>query len=493
MNSSLNYNEWYKLDNAAKIFPAVSSDTNSNIFRISAWLFEAVDKNILQQSLEKILPRYPSFSAKLRKGLFWYFLDHNANKPIVREEPPYLYKKMRPQEENGFLFRIFYYEKRISLEMFHSLSDGYGGLEFLKSLLFHYLELKGYPVKAQNKIKTAASPYTLKELEDSFFINSEKSSLSEMKDEKAYHIPGISFIQGGSGLVSGECESDKMNALAKSYNLTIGEFITAVYIWSIINTQPSVYSSKRPVTIFVPVNLRRFFNSETLRNFSNFVKVKIDSYKKTYTFEELVVIVKEQMAAQLKKELLVKKISGTVSAEKILFFRLIPLFIKIPVLKLSYRILGEKLNTTSLSNMGKVILPESMIPYIEKFDFSMAATKEARINLGMGSFNNKLVICMTRTTIETDTVRFFFTFLAEKLEFKITSNSWEEENYIKPANKKAAQAASKIIIKNSKKHIKKSKTTSKTSKKKQKDNNNAIVAEKKSSVKNNKGGKQNVL
>jgi NRPS condensation-like uncharacterized protein len=500
MDSSINYNEWYKLDNAAKIFPAVSSDENSNIFRISAWLYEDVDKEILQKALEKILPRFPSFSAKLRKGFFWYFLDHNANKPLVREESPHLYKKMRPQDENGFLFRVYYYRKRLSLEMFHSLSDGYGGLEFLKSLLFHYLELKGYDVKSQSKIKTATSPYSLRELEDSFFINYEKSSLSAIKDEAAYHIPGITFIQGGSGLISGECAADKMNALAKSNNVTMGEYITAVYVYSILNTQPSVFNSKRPIAIFVPVNLRRFFKSETLRNFSNFTKISVDTYKKNYTFKELLVLVKEQMAAQLNKEVLVKRMSGGVSAEKILFFRLIPLFIKIPVLKFFYRLLGEKLSTSSFSNMGKVDLPESMMPYVDKFDFSMSATRQAHINLAMGSYNNKLVICMTRRIIETETVRFFYTFLSDKIELNITSNSWEEENYVESVPKTNLKLKESAIIKKSKKEMKNNEKLIKKAQKKHileqnKTNkiNTALEKTHNKSENNSDGGKKNVL
>jgi len=493
MDSSINYNEWYKLDNAAKIFPAVSTDINTNIFRISAWLYEDVDKEILQKALEKILPRFPSFSAKLRMGFFWYFLDHNANKPIVREEPAQLYQKMRPQNENGFLFRIFYYEKRISLEMFHSLSDGYGGLEFLKSLLFHYLELKGYDMKSNNKVRTATSPYSLRELEDSFFINYEKSSLSAMKDELAYHIPGITFIQGGSGLISGECESDKMNALAKSNNVTMGEYITAVYIYSILNTQPSVYNSKKPISVFVPVNLRRFFKSETLRNFSSFAKVRVDAYKKTYTFEELLLLVKEQMAQQLQKDVLTKKMSSCVSAERVMFFRLIPLIIKIPVMRFFYRLLGEKLTTSSFSNMGKVDLPDSMMPYIDKFDFSMSATRQAHINLAMGSYNNKLIICTTRRIIETQTVSYFYRFLSEKIDMNITSNSWEEENYIE-APKNSTKIKESKIIKKSKIEMKKNEKQLKKAQNKNK--NNISIALQKTQIKHedsNEGDEKNVL
>ena len=430
MDSSINYNEWFKLDNAAKIFPAVSTERNSNVFRISAHLYENIQPAHLQAALEKIMPRFPSFAAKLRKGLFWYFLDHNANAPLIREESPYLYRKIHPQEERGFLFRVSYYQKRVSLEMFHTLSDGYGGIEFLKSLIFHYLELCGKNVKAQGMVKTANSPYRLKEIEDSFFLNYEKSSLSEMKDEKAYNIPGVSFIHEGSGLILGQCKTDEIYALSKEHGCTVGEFITAVYINALINSRTDIVSSKKPLIIFVPVNLRKYYNSETLRNFSSFVKIRLPVYKKSYSFSEIVETVRAQMKAQLTKEVLSKRMSGPVSAEKKIYFRLVPLFIKIPVLKLFYNILGEKLNTTSISNLGRLELPSSMIEYVDKFDLSTCATAHNKINAAFGSYNGKFVISFTRSIMEADIIRAFFDFFKDKIEFFITSNSWEEENFI---------------------------------------------------------------
>lgn len=467
MDSNINYKEWYKLDNAAKIYPATTSEESSNLFRISAWLYEDVDKETLFLALQKTLPRYPTFAAKLRRGVFWYFLDRNNSVPIVREESPRLYKRLRAADENGYLFRVTYYGKRISLEMFHSLSDGYGGLEFLKSILFHYFEIKGIDVKAQGKVKTASSPYNLKEVEDSFFVNYEKTSLKGMKSDKAYHLSGLGFIQGGNGVIAAECSAAEFNTLAKSYNCTVGEFVNAVHIKSMLDAQPAFKKSKKPLVLLIPVNLRRFFNSQTLRNFSSFIYIKVKPSEAELPLEEIITLVKEQTKQQLTKEHLSDKMSGPVSVERKWYFRIVPLFIKVPCLKIAYNLLGDKLNTSTVSNMGRVDMPESMIPLIEKFDFSLPATALGRVNLGLGSYNDRLVFLFTRTIMETDIVRNFITSLSDKVNFTVSTNSWEEENFERP-KKKFTKAERNSFLKHKKKLKKSLKKTRKLEKKNKK-------------------------
>ncbi len=70
-----NDNKWYKLDNAAKIYPAISSPSKSSVFRVAVLLKSDVDPAILQEALSVTLPRFPTLAVKMKKGLFWYFLN----------------------------------------------------------------------------------------------------------------------------------------------------------------------------------------------------------------------------------------------------------------------------------------------------------------------------------------------------------------------------------------------------------------------------------
>ena len=75
--------KWRKLDNSAKIFPIVSNKRFTSVFRVSVILKENIDGEILQIALDEAIEKQVSFRVKLRKGLFWYYLEANNKKPEV--------------------------------------------------------------------------------------------------------------------------------------------------------------------------------------------------------------------------------------------------------------------------------------------------------------------------------------------------------------------------------------------------------------------------
>ena len=144
--------KWYRLDNAAKIFPPSKNKYDAKIFRFSVSLKENIDKNILESALKITLEEYPVFKSILKKGFFWYYLEESNIKPIVVEE------HLRPCSafDNGNLFQVTYYKKRINLEVNHALTDGTGTLTFLKSLTANYINIK-YKKKNNEVINTASA------------------------------------------------------------------------------------------------------------------------------------------------------------------------------------------------------------------------------------------------------------------------------------------------------------------------------------------------
>ena len=69
------YSKWRKLDNAALAFPLVTDKNDTRVFRFYCQLKEEVNSEILQQSLDQTMEKYPLFQAVLRKGLFWFYLE----------------------------------------------------------------------------------------------------------------------------------------------------------------------------------------------------------------------------------------------------------------------------------------------------------------------------------------------------------------------------------------------------------------------------------
>ena len=80
---------WVRLDTAAKIYPAARRRNWSNVFRQSVTLYEDVDVDVLRSALDVTVKRFPSIAARLRRGVFWYYLEQVENAPEILEEKSY--------------------------------------------------------------------------------------------------------------------------------------------------------------------------------------------------------------------------------------------------------------------------------------------------------------------------------------------------------------------------------------------------------------------
>ncbi len=123
---------WYRLDLSAIVYPTLQRRNFSSVYRISVLLNKKIDPVILQQAVEQTMPRFPTFKVAMRKGVFWRYLEPNQSPgPFVEPDIVNPCMPMSFKRRGRYLIRIYYYERRISLEVFHSLSDGSGALYLL--------------------------------------------------------------------------------------------------------------------------------------------------------------------------------------------------------------------------------------------------------------------------------------------------------------------------------------------------------------------------
>ena len=61
---------WDKLDNTALLFPVIASENMTNVYRIFAVMTEDVDRVLLQEALNRVLPHFSVFRMCLRAGVF---------------------------------------------------------------------------------------------------------------------------------------------------------------------------------------------------------------------------------------------------------------------------------------------------------------------------------------------------------------------------------------------------------------------------------------
>jgi NRPS condensation-like uncharacterized protein len=410
--------KWYKLDNAAKIFPPNENKLDPKVFRFACELYESVDKDTLQYALDKTLEEYPVFHSSLKKGLFWYYLETSSVKPIVTEENKTLCEKINKE----LLFRVFYYKNRISLEVNHALTDGTGTLLFLKSLVANYL-IKKHNIKS--KIVIDKTSRYEKEA-DSFEKYYKKNNNIEIpKGKKAYNLKGEMYPERQLKVIEGTVSTDKIKKLAKSHNTTVTSYLASILIKSIGQTM-SLKAKRKPVRITIPVNLRKYFKSNTVRNFFNTIILEYKFEETNDNLEQIIESVDKQLKDNLTKEKLSAQMNALAVLENIFVIRLVPLFIKDIVLKYFHK-QSRKEQTIALSNVGIVEMPENLSEYIKLFDV-FASTDSTQIC--MCSYLDNMTLSFTTHFVESEIEKNFFKELSDKgIEIEINTNIVEEDDY----------------------------------------------------------------
>ena len=418
-----------RLDNAAKIYPAARRKNWSNVFRQSVTRYEDVDVEILKASLDVVVKRFPSIAAKLRKGAFWYYLQEVETAPEITQEYSYPLTFMSNDEMRKCALRVIVYNNRIAVEFFHSLTDGTGALIFLKNLVAEYLERKhNINVPFEYGILDRKAQPTDEELEDCFPKNAGNVPLSR-KDTNAWHMYGEKQKDGFLNLTCFKIPVDEAIQLAHKYNSTLTVFLSAVMMQALINLQsekiPSVKRQKL-IKLLIPVNLRNLYGSNTLRNFAMYTIPEVDPRLGEYSIEEICEIIKHKMGTEFTKKHMSRVIATNVNDERNPLVRIIPLPLKNAVMKAIFDSVGEKKSCITLSNIGKVTVPQNMASYIERFDFILGVQADAPYNCGMLSFGETIYINFIRNIKDAELERHFFAVLQD-LGVTVTVESNQNE------------------------------------------------------------------
>ena len=427
MNDNFQTFYWSKLDNVAKLYALVSSSKATNVFRISVKMTEEIQAEFLSQAVKAALVEMPTFSVRLRSGFFWYYFDMNLQKPRIRKEYTYPCSKMTKFTNNNYLFNMTYYQNMIHLEVFHALADGSGAVQFLKVILYHYLK-RLHPETMIESLLEKTNDASLSAMEEDSFLKVKCELASKVipQTTTAYKITGIKKRPQELKVIHGIMSAKSVVAIVKQYEVTVSSFLCAVLIYAIYEQNYKFNQDLHPITVTVPIDLRGRFGSHTLRNFFSNVNVTITS-RVNLTFEDLLQEVSNQLAEGQQPEVIERKINDNVSAQQNMFIRFVPLAIKNKVMRHIYHE-ADKGVTTTLSNFGRIVLPELMSLYVKDMRVMIPVTPHQPIRCGVISCNDQFVLTFTSSLEETDIQRYFFRFL-KKYGIDITISCNEEFNH----------------------------------------------------------------
>src|SRR5699024_10300613 len=159
--------KWVRLDNASNIFIAAMSPKDTKVFRFSAEISDTVDSELLQKALNKLYDQYLLYHSVLRRGVFCYYFEESDLRPVVKLDTNPSCEALYHFDRKELLIRVIYWKKRISLDVFHVLSDGTGALWFFQDLLREYTLLKNEEIEVVEDIKRTEHSYQ-QLAEDSF-------------------------------------------------------------------------------------------------------------------------------------------------------------------------------------------------------------------------------------------------------------------------------------------------------------------------------------
>lgn len=418
--------DWYKLDLSAIVYPTLQRRDFSSVYRLSVVLKEEIQPEVLQKALDMTLPRFPTYKAAIRKGLFWRYLEPNDRPgPFVQPDVKNPCQPMNFKGNNRYLVRVYYFRNRIALEAHHSLGDGTGGMCVLQTLTATYLRLLGHTdIENTGFVLDINATPDPEELEDAYMRYANAKVCPPRLQEKAYRVRGTAEPFYTLNIIDGIMSVSEVMAVAKRYHATITEYLNAVLLHALLKKQlEEPHIRLHPVKIAMPVNLRRFFPSITLRNFITMIYPGVDPRLGEYTFEEIVTQVQNYMHYYINEKLLRGDITTNAETQRNPVIRVVPLFIKDLVVRTFYTKIQDRNSSAGLTNMGALKVPEGMKPYIERFDIYMGQPFSRRTNCAIISFGDVLTINFASSIIEADVERYFFRKLVKDgIHVKIESN-----------------------------------------------------------------------
>ena len=408
---------WYRLDNVGKFYSSQAGSSAQTVFRYAATMRDDADPAALQRALERTVAVFPNFNVCLRSGMFWHYLEQAAEPPAVqRENLPICYGLH--VHAKSVLFRVSYHAARINLEVSHIVSDGRGSLSFFKALLHAYIEerygVEGVPAEYDGSDHQKA--------ENSFDKYFEPDLAASSRTPKVHRLSGWRD-QADPTFFEYHLPASRVLDLAHDCGVSLTALLIAVIMCSIRTEMPR-RERNRAIRMDVPVDLRRFFKSTTVKNFFGLAFVSYIPGDEDEPVETVARQVHAQLKAATQADELKSRMNRMIKLEKNPLLRLAPLFVKDAILELADRVAARDV-TTTLSNLGAIRIDERLAPYVRDVNILTSTTG---MNFMACSFGDDLSIGISTVFSNPDIIKNFCRFFSGRgIEGTLNLNKTSEE------------------------------------------------------------------
>ncbi len=385
---------WFPLDDAAKIYPLSMTHGRMAVFRLSVYLKKPIVPQLLQMALHFTVKRFPSFATTLKKGIFWHYLDTAKRRFAIEKEGGIPCRPLNVSQSGSQSFRVLYYENRISVEFFHVLTDGTGGMIFLKVLIAEYLRLMGVEASPDETLWDISEIPRDAEFENAFSNVPKVKKSAGFADKPAIQMSGRLTAYKPCRLLHFKMSASALKAVASAHGATV-----TAYLLSLIFLSAKAATEERggELSVQVPVNMRKFYPSETVRNFALYCGIRLPTADITKV-EDIIDIIGTQLKEKASKEAMDQMLTATRNI--VSSVRAVPLAIKYPVANKIYGYLGDSIFSTVFSNLGIVKLPPALAEHIDSMDFALGTNVSHRVSSALITFGDTATFTISKMTLD---------------------------------------------------------------------------------------------
>lgn len=387
-----NDKKYLPLDNAAIVYPLGMRQSEMPIFRLAAQLKQVVNPILLQLALDITIKRFPYFVATVKNGFFWHYLETNNNPILIEEEDDIPCKPISRLSRTYRSFRVLYYKKRVAIEFFHVLTDGTGGLIFLRTLLREYFRLNQIDIPIEKGVLNINGKVNDKELINEFKNAKGKGNFNTFVDKKSLQLKGKRTKLPTTKIIHFEMNSNSLRKISKKYNGTVTAYLTAIMF---LAAKDSINKKEGIFNIQIPVNMRKYNHSKTLRNYSMYFNASLD-LKDVNNKYELVENIGKQIKEKGSLNNLKQMMETTGNLINSLAF--VPLFLKNTLMKILYGYFSNSIIGLTISNLGIIDMPIELSKQIDKINFLLVPGAPNRAMTTLATINNKTVFTIIKNS-----------------------------------------------------------------------------------------------
>lgn len=381
-----------RLDVVGQAAAAFITAEEPGTFSVAAHLHDIINPELLQAASDDVFARLPYLSGTLKRGSFWFIHEVLAEPPIIARSDDSPAFSHYYYEGEGHVVRVLYSDTVIRVQAIHSIIDGRSLAKVLMALLIRYYELLGLDGLDKTGFIDCDMPYQREESANCYTMfaqpltaGSRGTKQPPKRKVSAFHFTPSLPVEGH--VISKSLDARRVKQAARANNATVTEYLIATAFME-MRKERHLLGGTKPLGISVPVDLRRFFPTESLRNF--IVEQHLTA-PETEDFSQMVSGIQSQLHTSDQGEA-----QQAVNSMQWLFTvtRWLPLALKATMWRLFKRRVRRKTSST-FSNLGHMDLPVTLAPHVQNLEFIISPQKHEGFALSVITLGDVLTLSIS--------------------------------------------------------------------------------------------------